>query len=237
MEVFNAYQDHERVSVAALLVAFQPHRTCEALSQDDSLARSGLLETSHGQIVIRVLPIVTANREDEMADEIKAGTILIRDGTALPEGLRFESGPCMPGWRSVKNLNGHGLRLKLHEAGWTFFYMAAEINATVFGFDGRKTVRRAVEQVLANSESKKFNSSEITRIASVASKRFLGVTYVTVSAHSRQIQESALLLEAKDVRNQELGQVGNHRNPVPVFAEAGRPGPEEMIMQLSMTTN
>src|SRR5229473_815411 len=130
-----------------------------------------------------------------MPDSIKTGTILIKDGTLLPEVLRFESEPCAPGWRLVKNLDGYGLGRKIHEAGWTFFWMAGEIGATVFGFDGQKTVRRAVKRILSNLKSGKFNSLEITR---VASKRFLGLPYASVSAHSRHIQESLFLLGAKD---------------------------------------
>ena len=83
--------------------------------------------------------------------------------------------------------------------GWTFSWRAGEIGATVFGLDEQKTLRRAVEQILANPESAEFNSLEIMRVASEASKRFLGVRYVTVSAQSRDIQESAPLFRAKDL--------------------------------------
>jgi hypothetical protein len=134
-----------------------------------------------------------------MPDTVKTGTILIKEGTLLPESLRFESEPCAPGWRLVKNLDGYELGRKLHEAGWTFFGLTGEIGATVFGFDEQKTLRRAVEQILANLESAKSNSLEIMRVASEASKRFLGVRYVTVSAQSRHIQESAFLFRAKDL--------------------------------------
>jgi len=130
-----------------------------------------------------------------MAETIKTGTILIKDGTFLPDALRFESEPCATGWRLVKNLDGYGLDRKIHEAGWTFFSLAGELGATVFGFDGKKTVRRAVKRILANLKSGEFNSLEIT---GVASKRFLGFPYATVSAHSRHIQEDAFLLRAKD---------------------------------------
>ncbi len=134
-----------------------------------------------------------------MSDTIKTGTILVKEGTLLPEVLRFESEPCAPGWRLVKNLDGYGLGRKIHEAGWTFSSRAGEIGATVFGLDEQKTLRRAVEQILANPESAEFNSLEIMRVASEASKRFLGVRYVTVSAQSRDIQESAPLFRAKDL--------------------------------------
>ena len=134
-----------------------------------------------------------------MSDTIKTGTILIKEGTLLPESLRFESESCAPGWRLVQNLDGYELGRKINEAGWTFFCLAGEIGATVFGFDEQKTLRRAVEQILANLESAEFNSLEIMRLASEDSKRFLGVRYVTVSAQSRHIQESAFLFGAKDL--------------------------------------
>jgi hypothetical protein len=134
-----------------------------------------------------------------MPDTIKTGTILIKEGTLLPKFLRFESEPCAPGWRLVKNLDGYGLGRKIHEAGWTFSWQAGEIGATVFGLDEQKTLRRAVEQILANQESAEFNSLEIMRVASEASKRFLGVHYVTVSAQSRDIQESVFLFGARDL--------------------------------------
>jgi hypothetical protein len=49
--------------------------------------------------------------------------------------------------------------------------------------------------MLARLTPDKFNSLQITR---VASKRFLGVPYVRVSACSRHIQESLFLFRDKD---------------------------------------
>src|SRR5258708_37019603 len=123
---------------------------------------------------------------------IKTGAILIKEGTLLPEVLRFESEPCAPGWRLVKNLDGDGLGRKIHEAGWTFSWRAGEIGATAFGLHEQKTLRRAVGQILANLGSAEFNTLEIMPVPSVASERFMGVRYVTVSARSRHIQERAI---------------------------------------------
>jgi len=131
-------------------------------------------------------------------DTIKPGTILIKEGALLPETMRFESESCLPGWRLVKDLDGCGLDRKIREAGWTFFRVAGQLGATVFGLDEQKTARRALEQILANLESAESNSLEIMRVASEASTRFLGVRYVTVSAQSRHIQESAPLFRTKD---------------------------------------
>src|SRR5882762_5897310 len=114
-----------------------------------------------------------------MTDTIKPGTILIKEGTLLPEAVRFESEPCVAGWRLVKDLDGCGLDRKIRDAGWTFFCLAGQLGATVFGIDEQKALSRAVGQILANLESAEFNSLEIMRVTSEVSKRFLGVRYVT----------------------------------------------------------
>jgi hypothetical protein len=129
-----------------------------------------------------------------MPDKIKGGTILIQEGALLPESLRFESEPHSQGWRLVKNLDSRGLDRKIRDAGWTFFFMAGGVNATAVGSDLEKTTRRAVKKVLSSMKSDRFNCLEI---AQVAAKRFLGLPYVTVSAHPRHIQESMFLFHAK----------------------------------------
>jgi len=129
-----------------------------------------------------------------MADKIKTGTTLIKEGALLPEALRFESAPYSKGWRLVKNLDSRGLDRKIREAGWTFFFMAGDANATAVGSDSERTTRRAIKKVIASMESDGFNCLEIVQ---VAAKRFLGLPYVTVSAHPRHIQESMFLFHAK----------------------------------------
>ena len=125
-----------------------------------------------------------------MANTIKMGTILIAEGTLLPKSLLFDSEPYAHGWRLVQNLDSYGVNQKISQAGWNFFYMAGMLKASVFGFDEEKATRQAIKQVIANMKSKYFNCLEITQ---VAEKRFLGLPYVSVSAHSRHIQASAVL--------------------------------------------
>lgn len=129
-----------------------------------------------------------------MADKIKTGTILVQEGLLLPDSVRFEGEPYSKGWRLVKNLDGYGLERKIHEAGWNFFYLAGEIEAGAFGFDRELVLRRGVKRALANLKSERFNSMEITQ---VVAERFLGLLYVTVSAHPRHIQEGIILFQAK----------------------------------------
>ena len=128
-----------------------------------------------------------------MEDTIKAGAILIEDGALLPESLGLESEPRSNGWRRVKNLDAVGLDRRVREAGWTFFYLAGEIKANVFGFDVEKTTRKATTRLLEILKSDKLNCLEITQ---VACKRFLGMPYVSVSGHARHIQGSMFLSRA-----------------------------------------
>jgi hypothetical protein len=125
-----------------------------------------------------------------MPETIKAGTILIKEGTLFPEALRLESTSYSPGWRSVTGLDGYAMDRKTRDAGWTFFYLAGESRATAFGSEGQETVRRAIKRIMADLKSGKFNSLEITR---VAFKHFLGVPYATVSFHIRNMQEGMFL--------------------------------------------
>ncbi len=138
-----------------------------------------------------------------MLNPIEAGRILVRDGIELPKTLQIESELYMPGWRVVKNLDGYGLGRKIHDARWTFFCLAYETKAAVFGMDEEKMMHRAIERILANreSEAEKFNSLEIARVARWTSVRFFGIRHLAVSAQSRHIQESPFLFRpnAKEV--------------------------------------
>ena len=127
-----------------------------------------------------------------MADKIKTGTVLVKEGTLLPKSLQVESEPYSKGWRLVKDLDGGGLDRKTHEAGWTLFFMAGEVSATVLGANSARSERRAVKKLTMGANG--FNCLEISR---VAGKRFLGLPCVTASGHARHLQQSMFLVGAK----------------------------------------
>jgi len=131
-----------------------------------------------------------------MAQTIEIGTLLVKAGTFLPESLQLGSDPYLKGWRLVKNLGSSGMDRKLCEAGWTFFYMAGEVDAMAFGSESEKTTHRAVKKAIAKIKLEKFNCLEISQ---VAARHFLGLPYVTVAAHPRHIQESIFLFHAKHI--------------------------------------
>ena len=130
-----------------------------------------------------------------MSDTNSAGTILIREDTRLPANLSIESETFLPGWRVVKSLDRSTLAQNIEGVNWNFFYLAGEIRTTVLGRNQPRTLRRAVKCVLAKQEGQKFNSLEITK---VVSKRFLGIPFMRVTAHSRHIQQGIGLVPAKD---------------------------------------
>src|SRR5229473_7779193 len=122
-------------------------------------------------------------------------TVFIREDTPLPTTLSIESEAFLPGWRVVKNLDPQALTREVEGANWNFFYLAGEMRATVLGPDRSGTLRRAVKCVLAKQEGQKFNSLEITK---VVSKPFFGIPFMSVTAHSRHIQQGVGLVPAKD---------------------------------------
>lgn len=126
---------------------------------------------------------------------IKTGDILVEGLTHLPPAALFESEPYAHGWKLVKNLDGNRLNQIIRGAGWNFFYIAGELNAGVFGSDEEKTIRQAIRKMFAKTTAKKFNCLEITRMVR---KRFLGLPYLSISAHSRHIQKSIILFQTTD---------------------------------------
>jgi hypothetical protein len=124
-----------------------------------------------------------------------SGTILIKESALLPAGLAIECEVFLPGWRVIKNLDSSALTRNIEGANWTFFYLAGEIRATVLGRNRPGTLRRAVRCILAKQREQKFNSLEIMK---VVSKRFLGIPFMSVTAHSRHIQQGVGLALAND---------------------------------------
>jgi hypothetical protein len=123
---------------------------------------------------------------DIATDAIQAGAVFIEAGAVLPESLQLASTPDANGWKSLEIADRSEYEQKVSRAGWIFFLMARTITATVFGFDGQKALRTAFQRIIASVKSQKCNSLQITR---VESKSFLMVPYVSVTAHSRHLQE------------------------------------------------
>jgi hypothetical protein len=129
-----------------------------------------------------------------MPSTVQVGTILIREWPGMPQLAGFETEPRFGEWSMVKTPDAFPLDRKIHAAGWNFFFIATEVKAMFFGSPGAATIQSALKRILAKVKPQHFNGLEVTEIVT---RRFLGVPYVTVSAHSRHMQQSCSLDSAE----------------------------------------
>jgi hypothetical protein len=129
-----------------------------------------------------------------MPQTVQVGSILVKESPLMPELLGLEIERYSKNWNLVSTLDGFALDRKIRGAGWNFFFMAAEVKAMFFGALGEKKIQSALHRIFGKVRRQPFNALEVTGIVR---KRFLGVPYTIVSAHSRHIQQSCYLNEEK----------------------------------------
>jgi hypothetical protein len=121
---------------------------------------------------------------------ITPGTILIAKDTLRPKCFHLEEDSYPNAWMSVKHdLSSYELEQELVAAGWTFSDMSGSIRTTAFGFDRARMMHAALRRLITNAKLLKCNCLEID---DVATHSFLGMPYVSVSGHARQLHKSAL---------------------------------------------
>src|ERR1700730_11194514 len=130
-----------------------------------------------------------------MPPTVQVGTILMKEWPRMTELLGLENEPYSGNWSTVTVLDGFALDRKIHAVGWNFFFMAAEVKVMFFGAVGAKKIQNALRRILAKVKHQNFNSLEVTGIVA---KRFLGVPYAIVSAHSRHVQQNCYLDSAEE---------------------------------------
>ena len=122
--------------------------------------------------------------------DIKVGAILIEDWPLATQRLGLKSEPYSGKWSLVNTPDSFALDRKIHAAGWNFFFMATKVKVMFFGALGAKKIQNALKRILGKVKRQHFNALEVTEIVA---KRFLGVPYSIVSAHSRHVQQSCYL--------------------------------------------
>ena len=125
-----------------------------------------------------------------MATTVKVGTIFIQNRPLILRTLGLESEPYEGTWDVLHSVPNVGLDQKIRGSGWNYFFIAAEVRASVFGWLTAGKVRRALDQVFAQVRNADFNCLEVTGITQ---ERFLGVPYITVRAHSGHIQRGSMM--------------------------------------------
>lgn len=118
---------------------------------------------------------------------ISAGSILLQNGVPHPDCFHLQADVHPNQWTSVKHgLSPHDFEQKLATAGWTFFFMATPISRRAFGFNRAQTTDTALKGLMADARLSKCNCLQID---AVTNGSFLGIPYVSVSAHPRHIQQ------------------------------------------------
>jgi hypothetical protein len=126
---------------------------------------------------------------------ITPGTILMAKDTRHPRCVQLEAGHYPNAWRSVGHrLTSYELEEEIAAAGWTFVDTACSMRTTTFGFDRARMIHAALKRLITNAELQKCNCLEID---DVATRSFLGLPYVSVSAHARHFQKGVVLNSAK----------------------------------------
>ena len=125
-----------------------------------------------------------------MTFNIRIGTILMQDRPLMSRRLGLEQDAYSKSWSVIRAVNGFSLDRKVRAAGWNSFFMAGTITASAFGSIKEGSVRSALQRIFSKVRAEDFNCLEVTGIVA---HHFLGIPYVTVSAHSRHIQQGYLL--------------------------------------------
>jgi hypothetical protein len=129
-----------------------------------------------------------------MPSTVEVGTILMREWPGMPQLIGVETEPVFEQWSMVKVPDTSLLDRKIRAAGWNFFFMATEVKAMFFGSLNATKIQSALRRILAKVKLQHFNGLEVTEIVV---RHFLGVPYVTMSAHSRHLQHSCNLDSAE----------------------------------------
>ena len=125
-----------------------------------------------------------------MPYQIQAGTMMVYQSANL-QSLAVESEPYFRNWRSLGNVESLGLDRLVRAKGWSLFFLAGEITTVVPAWGGHNTLRRGMKRLLARTRLQRLNCLEVT---DVRRKYFLGIPYLSISAHPRHIQEGCQIL-------------------------------------------
>ncbi len=121
-----------------------------------------------------------------MSRPIAAGDILLESGTFLPNSMTRPGESSLPGWSAVQG-SRPVFEKEVDQAGWNLFFMAGEIQASVFGFDRQRAAQAAIERLGTIVKSQHCNCIQIT---DVVEKSFCMLPFVRVRAHARHLQPS-----------------------------------------------
>ncbi len=118
---------------------------------------------------------------------LKAGSLLLAEGTLLPASVTLASEPYAPAWRLVESKAAKEAKARIERAGWKFFFLATELATTSWGWNEEAAVCNALQRIGAQTKAAHYNCVEIKQIGASS---FLGFARVKMTAHSRHIQQA-----------------------------------------------
>ena len=117
---------------------------------------------------------------------IPIGTLLFAPGTAMPPDWSPDPAPRADGWSTIAQSLTPLLREQhLSAIGWTFAFRAPALTTTAYGFDETAMFTTAMTRLQAEVLRRGCNGVEID---SVSTHRFLGLPYIRITAHSRDLR-------------------------------------------------
>ena len=121
---------------------------------------------------------------------VTSGNLFIERDAPRPKFFQAQDDAHHTGWLPVRhNLAPHELDSELSKLGWTFFFMANVIRKSALAFDGDKGLSTALKRVMATVREEGCNCLQVDK---VETQSFLGVPYITLSAHPRHLQKSGV---------------------------------------------
>ena len=127
-------------------------------------------------------------------NSINVGVVMARSGTIFPDdAVGAPEQLYSPGWGLIHNVTGQDLDRDLRKAGWSFFFMAGSIQASVLGRRSERSTRNAMRRVLAKANRSSFNCLEVTELST---RTIFGIPYTHITAHSRHAQSTSYLEQA-----------------------------------------
>lgn len=159
-------------------------------------ASSGVLPIAAIERRLRVTSSRTSFKsEHPLPLNIQVGDVLLDDRPQIHQALGLESEPFSGSWSRVKNLDHSSLDRQIRAAGWNSFSIPGEVKVVVFAPINAGKIEHAVTRILKKVRYRNFNCLEV---AAIDSKRFLGIRYAIVSAHSLHLQQTRLLDSPKE---------------------------------------
>lgn len=144
---------------------------------------------------------------------ITPGNLFIERDAPRPLCFQIQDDAYRTGWLPVKYDRAVvELDAELSRGGWTFFYMANVVRRTALSFNRDKGITAALKRVMASVREDRCNCLQIQK---VDHRAFLGIPYVSVSAHPRHIQKGMVFsprslppgreLKSLELRSQKIG--------------------------------